>query len=73
MRKEKAMFKLIETMPEVTIMDGPYAQKQFRHGEKYESFPPELASCFEVVEEPTTTKTSARTTKARDEDKGGAE
>ena len=49
------MYELKDTSPEFTVMDGPLALKQYRHGERYEVIPPDMSDCFLCVgaDEPT--------------------
>lgn len=43
-------FRLKRNVPDIEIVDGPFARRKFRAGETYTEIPPELQDRFETVE-----------------------
>lgn len=43
-------FRLKRNVPDIEIVDGPFARRKFMAGETYTEIPPELRDRFEAVE-----------------------
>ncbi|HQP30843.1 MAG TPA: hypothetical protein PLB81_05905 [Deltaproteobacteria bacterium] len=42
-------YRLKNGQPDIDVVDGPFAGKQYRHGQEYDSVPPDQAHRFEEI------------------------
>jgi hypothetical protein len=62
-------FRLKRNVPDIEVVDGPFARRKFSAGETYTEIPPELRDRFEAVE--STEDQGSSPAEALEKEKGG--